>query len=99
MNCPSAGVGERRLHVVTPLVISATSMLVLALAMDSHAGLAFTSLMGAVMAWAPGGILSAYPSAYLSGRAAASGWALVNAVGALLGGGVSYPSILNPSAL
>ena len=39
-----------------------------------------------VMAWAPGGILSAYPSSYLHGRAAASGWAVVNAVGALLGG-------------
>jgi hypothetical protein len=40
-----------------------------------------------VLAWAPGGILSAYPSSYLSGPAAASGWAVVNAFGALVGGG------------
>lgn len=39
-----------------------------------------------VLAWAPGGILSAYPSSYLSGPAAASGWAVINAVGALVGG-------------
>ncbi len=39
-----------------------------------------------VMAWAPGGVLSAYPSSFLHGKAAASGWAVVNAVGALMGG-------------
>jgi len=38
------------------------------------------------MAWAPGGVLSAYPSSFLHGKAAASGWAVVNAVGALMGG-------------
>ena len=39
-----------------------------------------------VLAWAPGGVLSAYPSSFLHGKAAASGWAVVNAVGALMGG-------------
>ena len=39
-----------------------------------------------VMCWAPGGVLSAYPSSFLHGKAAASGWAVVNAVGALMGG-------------
>lgn len=38
------------------------------------------------MAWAPGGVLSAYPSSFLHGKAAAAGWAVINAVGALLGG-------------
>jgi len=76
---------------VAPLVVSAASMVALAATMGSHAGLAFTSLLGAVLAWAPGGILSAYPSSYLSGPAAASGWAVVNAVGALFGGGAARP--------
>jgi hypothetical protein len=39
-----------------------------------------------VLCWAPGGVLSAYPSSFLHGKAAASGWAVVNAVGALMGG-------------
>ncbi len=72
--------------MVVPLAVSAASLVALAATMDSHAGLAFASLLGAVLAWAPGGILSAYPSAYLSGPAAASGWAVINAVGALFGG-------------
>lgn len=85
---------ERRWHVVVPLVLSAAAMVALAAFMSSHAGLAFTALMFTVLAWAPGGILSAYPSSYLSGPAAASGWAVVNAVGSLLGGGISLSSNL-----
>jgi len=72
--------------VVVPLALSAASMVALAMFMGSHAGLAFAALLVTVLAWAPGGILSAYPSSYLSGPAAASGWAVINAVGALLGG-------------
>ena len=47
------------------------------------------------MAWAPGGVLSAYPSSFLHGKAAASGWAVVNAVGALMGGAHSPGTYLN----
>ena len=72
--------------MVVPLAVSAASLLALAVTMESHAGLAFASLLGAGVAWAPGGILSAYPSSYLAGAAAASGWAVINAVGALFGG-------------
>lgn len=82
--------------MVAPLVVSAASMVALAATMGSHAGLAFASLMGAVLAWAPGGILSAYPSAYLSGPAAASGWAVVNAVGALVGGEIHTTPLCLP---
>ncbi len=51
-----------------------------------HAVLKFSRCFRQVMAWAPGGVLSAYPSSFLHGKAAASGWAVVNAVGALMGG-------------
>ena len=72
--------------MVAPLAASASAMLALAGAMGSHAGLAFCALLVTMLAWAPGGILAAYPSSYLSGPAAASGYAMVNAVGSLLGG-------------
>lgn len=77
---------ERRWHVSLPLAGSAAAMALLAGTMGEREGLAFASLLAAALAWAPGGILSAYPSSYLSGPAAASGWAVINAVGALLGG-------------
>ena len=87
---PAAGRSEfsgrqRRASVCLASLVSPSLDQTLA-ALVCHGRLDVLTCSHQVLAWAPGGVLSAYPSSFLHGKAAASGWAVVNAVGALMGG-------------
>jgi len=87
--------GERRWHVVWPVAVSAAGLAGLALTLPARADEAaggghvsparsaasFASLIAAAQVFACAGVVSSYPASFLSGPAAAVGYAVTNGLG------------------
>lgn len=82
--------GERRWHVVWPIAVSVAGLAGLALTLPASAGdpltparaaAAFVALLLAAQVFACAGVVSSYPASFLSGPAAAVGYAVTNGLG------------------